>query len=93
MVSSMSEPRRYYIDSCRDDRGFMRATDCLQSHEDSLRANSIEVMPVEDHDRIVAELRVTISQLKENETKLKAEFERLKHFYQVPIRYPIEKGK
>lgn len=36
--------KRYYIDSCRDERGFMRATDCVQSHEDTLRANSIEVM-------------------------------------------------
>lgn len=33
-----------------------------------------------------------ISRLKENEAKLKAEIERLKHFYQVPIQYPIGKG-
>lgn len=48
---------------------------------------------VTEHEAIVAELMAAISQLKENEAKLKAEIERLKHFYQVPIRYPIGKGK
>lgn len=40
----MSKAKRYFIDSCRDEHGFMRATDCVQSHEDTLRANSIEVI-------------------------------------------------
>lgn len=61
----MSEPKRYYIDDCRDERGFLRATDCLQSHEDTLRANSIEVMSVDDHDRIVAAKDEEIAKLKE----------------------------
>ena len=57
----MSEPRRYYIDDCRDERGFMRATDCLQSHEDTLRANSIEVIEAEP----------VLERIKQLETQLK----------------------
>lgn len=42
----MNKPREFWIDDCRDDLGLMTATDCIQSHEDRLRGNSIHVREV-----------------------------------------------
>lgn len=58
----MTEPTRYYIDSCKGEQGFMRATTCVQSHEDTLRGNSIEVIEAEP---VLARIKQLEAQIKE----------------------------
>lgn len=40
----MNKPKEYWIDSARDDFNKMKATDCIQTHEDTLVGNSIRVI-------------------------------------------------
>lgn len=56
MSQADKEPRRWYLDDCRDDYNRCYATTCLQTHEDMLKGNSIEVIEASRYDEIKAEL-------------------------------------